>query len=87
MSKIRRVAIPVTIVNRDVIIVNKAKCLNCQDVIESVDRHDWVACSCFTNRPENTGIYIDGGREYVRRGGNMANYQSLVEYQTSEPEE
>lgn len=27
--------------------LNKAKCLNCNDIIESTHRHDFVACSCY----------------------------------------
>lgn len=40
---------------------NKAKCLNCGDVIESKHRHDWVVCACGS-------IFVDGGKDYLRRG-------------------
>jgi len=40
---------------------NLAKCLICEDVIESLYRHDFVSCSC-------GNIFTDGGREYIRQG-------------------
>jgi hypothetical protein len=53
--------------------INKAKCKNCLDIIESKHRHDFVTCSCYTNTAECTGIFIDGGQEYLRGGGNLGN--------------
>ena len=43
------------------ILVNKAKCLRCGDIIESKHRHDYVECRCGS-------IFVDGGKEYLRRG-------------------
>lgn len=64
---------------------NKAKCKNCKSVIESVHRHDWVACECFdSSNEDNQGIYIDGGKDYLRRGGNFENFIDLVEYDYEE---
>ena len=40
---------------------NKAKCLGCGDVVESKHRHDWVSCTCGS-------IFVDGGKDYLRRG-------------------
>jgi hypothetical protein len=45
---------------------NRAKCALCEDVIESKSRHDFVSCSC-------GAIFVDGGRDYCRMGGNMEN--------------
>ena len=42
------------------IIENKAKCLKCGDIIESIDRHDYVQCSC-------GNISVDGGKDYLKR--------------------
>lgn len=42
------------------IIENKVKCLLCGDIIESVDRHDYVTCSC-------GNVSVDGGKDYLRR--------------------
>ena len=43
------------------IIVNKAKCKVCKDIIESKHTHDYVECSCGE-------ISVDGGKDYLRRG-------------------
>lgn len=59
--------------------VNKAKCASCGDVIESKFRHDFVTCNCFKNSKGNQGIYIDGGKDYLRRGGDLKNYIDLSE--------
>lgn len=40
---------------------NRAKCAHCHTVIESVNRHDFVSCECGK-------IFVDGGRDYFRRG-------------------
>ena len=59
--------------------MNKARCRNCKDVIESKWRHDWTCCSCFTGTENNTGIFIDGGEDYRRYGGNLDNFERLEE--------
>jgi hypothetical protein len=43
------------------IIHNRAECSRCHDIIESTHVHEFVRCSC-------GGIFVDGGREYLRRG-------------------
>ena len=43
--------------------MSKAKCLKCNDVIESKHRHDFVKCGCGE-------IFLDGGDEYIRAGAN-----------------
>ena len=53
---------------------NKAECLNCHDVIESKTVHDWVACHC-------GAIFVDGGKHYLRRGGEMNMIKDLTEYE------
>lgn len=42
------------------IIRNSAKCLRCEDHIESKHRHDFVTCKC-------GAISVDGGKEYFKR--------------------
>jgi len=54
------------------IIKNAAKCLKCGDVIESKYRHDFVECSC-------GAIFVDGGHDYFRRGGNPEDIEDLSE--------
>jgi hypothetical protein len=44
------------------IVRNAAECARCGDVIESRYRHDYVSCKC-------GGIFVDGGKDYIRRGG------------------
>jgi hypothetical protein len=46
------------------IIRNAARCKKCGDLIVSTYCHDFVACSC-------GAIFVDGGREYLRRGGDL----------------
>lgn len=40
----------------------KIKCLNCNDIIESKNRHDLVSCKC-------SNCYIDVGQDYLHFGG------------------
>lgn len=40
---------------------NVAKCLECQTVIESTVRHEFVSCAC-------QAIFVDGGPTYNRFG-------------------
>lgn len=42
------------------IIRNSAKCLLCEDDIESTYRHDFVRCKC-------GNVAVDGGKSYLRR--------------------
>jgi len=58
---------------------NAAECHNCNTIIESKHRHDWVQCNCV---PPDNGIYVDGGLAYSRRGAGInANYTDLCEYE------
>lgn len=62
------------------IIRNAAKCLSCNTVIESRHRHDFSMCKCvYKNSPEEeTYIFVDGGKEYLRFGaGQAAIYETL----------
>jgi hypothetical protein len=54
------------------IIRNAAQCVKCDDVIESKHVHDFVSCKC-------GAIFIDGGHEYLRAGGYLEDFISLVE--------
>ena len=47
------------------IISNKAQCLVCGYIIESRFRHDFASCKC-------GNIFVDGGKEYLRRGFKAA---------------
>jgi len=59
------------------ILHNKIRCKQCQDVIESTHRHDFKYCGC-------GAVFVDGGHEYLRRGGELENIEELYEH-TSEP--
>jgi hypothetical protein len=54
-----------------VILRNSARCTRCGECIESRRRHDYAACSC-------GGAVVDGGREYLRRGGEHLQDTSWV---------
>jgi hypothetical protein len=40
---------------------NRIRCKHCDDVIESLSVHDFKRCKCGS-------VFVDGGREYGRRG-------------------
>lgn len=42
------------------LIANRAQCLVCYDIIESLHRHDFTTCSCGL-------LSVDGGLAYTRR--------------------
>lgn len=52
--------------------VNKARCKKCGDVIESKYRHDFQWCKC-------GAIFVDGGKVYLRRGGDPNDFEELSE--------
>lgn len=52
------------------ILVNQAQCKTCGDIITSHHVHDFVSCSC-------GAIAVDGGRDYLRRCGNLDAYIEL----------
>jgi hypothetical protein len=45
--------------------MSKAQCLDCEDILESKHRHDFVKCRC-------GNAFLDGGDDYIRGGGNLA---------------
>jgi hypothetical protein len=44
--------------------MSKAQCLDCEDIIESKHRHDFVRCECGNS-------FLDGGNSYIRAGGRI----------------
>jgi hypothetical protein len=62
---------------RIIIIHNRAKCLRCEDIIESYNRHDFKWCTC-------RAVFVDGGHEYLRRGGEMKDIEELSEVEEIE---
>jgi hypothetical protein len=57
---------------------NAARCLKCGDTVESHHVHDWVPCSC-------GAIFVDGGQDYIRRGGEIEDIEDLTEYEEQTP--
>ena len=55
------------------IIQNEAQCMKCGDIIVSKHVHDFVQCRC-------SAIFVDGGMEYLRRGGEDEDFidRSLI---------
>lgn len=51
---------------------NAAQCRLCGETIESTHRHDFRSCSC-------NAIFIDGGFDYLRRGGHPHDFIDLSE--------
>ena len=51
---------------------NKAKCLRCEGIIESESRHDMQQCEC-------GAIFVDGGPQYWRFGGDMTYFERIRE--------
>ena len=58
------------------IIRNAAQCTQCNTIIESKYRHDFQSCQC-------GAIFVDGGKEYLRRGGKPEHFMDLSQYMES----
>ena len=57
------------------VIVNKAKCKKCGEILESKFNHDFKTCSC-------KRLSVDGGLDYVRRGyKDKDSYIELSEFE------
>lgn len=96
--------------------MSKILCIHCNDVIESVHRHDYVSCTCRkeSNRLSEEfltllngyveggtkmsphlavcvfeelvgrGVSLDGGSDYTKVGGNLADYKFIEESNNEE---
>jgi hypothetical protein len=60
-----------------IIIQNAARCNNCGTTVVSTLRHDYKTCSCFHEHDGERGIFVDGGSDYFRRGGNEHDLHDL----------
>jgi len=56
------------------ILVNRIKCNKCGEIIESTHRHDFKFCKC-------GAVAVDGGNDYLRRSGNLEDWEELSEYE------
>lgn len=61
------------------ILRNSAKCKKCKDEIQSVHRHDFKWCKC-------KSIFVDGGNEYLRCGGDLNLFESTAIFSISADE-
>ena len=59
------------------IIRNAIRCKKCGDIIESMTVHDFKFCSC-------SSCAVDGGHDYLRRCGNLGDWEELSEVEKSE---
>lgn len=62
-----------------VIIRNAIRCKNCGEILESKSRHDFVSCRCFKESGGSKGCFADGGKDYLRFGGDPDEYENLSE--------
>lgn len=61
-----------------ILVRNRARCLGCNEVIESKHRHDFRRCACGKTA-------VDGGLEYVRRSFSPeVGYEDMNEYRKEE---
>lgn len=72
---------------KSIIIRNRARCTNCGDIVESRFQHEFVPCSCYQKSNGKTGIYVDGGKSYLRAGGDLDHFESLSETRLMTDEE
>lgn len=56
----------------ETIIHNRIRCKKCGDVIESCSVHDFKWCSCHS-------CAVDGGHEYLKRLGELEDWEELSE--------
>lgn len=54
------------------IVQNAVICNKCDEFIVSKNRHDFVECAC-------GNIFVDGGQEYLRRGGPGLTDRSYID--------
>ena len=62
---------------RTIVTLNKCQCKKCGDIIESKHGHDFVWCKC-------KSIATDGGKNYIRRLGNL---EDIIDMSESHEEE
>ena len=62
------------------IVQNAAICNKCDEFIVSKNRHDFVECKC-------GNIFVDGGQEYLRRGGHGLTDRSYIDMSWSIPDD
>lgn len=61
------------------ILVNKIRCKNCGEIIESKSVHDFKFCKC-------KSVAVDGGHDYLRRVGQPDEWEDLSKCEEIEDE-
>ena len=56
---------------------NAIQCKHCGEIIESRHTHDFQVCKCGR-------VFVDGGLEYLRWGGEREDYEDLSEVEKKE---
>lgn len=59
------------------IIKNSIQCKHCNDIIESIHRHDYVPCSCGK-------VAVDGGKDYLKRTFSTSPEEDYIELSIEE---
>lgn len=62
---------------RMMIITNSIRCKICGQVLESKTQHDFQPCKCFIESGGTKGCFCDGGKAYLRYGGNPDEFEVL----------
>lgn len=47
------------------------KCANCNDIVYSKYSGEFATCTCFQDRGNGTGFFVDSTHHYTRYGGNI----------------
>lgn len=58
---------------------NRAKCLGCDEMVESASRHDYRSCSC-------GNLHVDGGLDYIKRSYGDKGWIELSEGWEDDPD-
>lgn len=61
-----------------------ARHVPCGTLLQSQHRHDWTACACWDG--EGKGVFLDGGADYLRMGGDHRSLQWFTKRGTWEGE-
>ena len=56
------------------LVKNSARCRKCDHTITSTFRHHFASCKC-------GAIFVDGGLDYQRYGGNPEDFEDLSEWE------
>ena len=61
--------------------MSKIQCTNCEDVIESKHRHDFVSCSCRKASSELTAAFSGVVEEYMQEGHKLTPHLAVCVFE------